>query len=263
MSSSGFLDLELCLSRRADLVTVVVSAVLESRLSGLPCPAPDVVAHVVDTQNLVRLHFLVKAESAVMKLRSSLIAAGEMLIDHVLAELPWEKPPLVMIYGKEPTLRLEVYARCTASNETDWYEGHGIPLREVPLIRSMTGFLRGSSWEVRRLKTVLPILIHDAHAPETKVGQDIPGNETSPLQPHLWLQQRATEAKARGLLTYSELSVADQELLRQLQTYVADTASVLDLDPRSVIERLLQQFGFREIERDYLTLMGSEMQALA
>ena len=262
--NTTFLALELCLSERADLINVFVRQVLESRMPVLS-PGFKVVAHVVETDPVVKLHFLlVSARTAVAQLRQSLIAAGEMMIDQIFSESPWEMPPLLTLYGKKVQARLEVYAKCTITDEESWFVRQVVPASEAPLVLAMTVFLREKHFELRSLKTVLPILILNA-CPRTASGLQsaVDSNlNNAPSERRSWVQRQLAAMNAKGPIPQSRLTPADEDLLHTLECYVTEIAHTLHCDSMLVVRTLLKQLGFREVEREYLTLIALEMRAL-
>jgi hypothetical protein len=263
MNQPAFLDFELCLSRRTDLVNSVVGQVLESRLPGWRPEHLSVVAHAVDTDVVVKLRFLIASDGAVEQQRRTLIVAGELMLDEVFSKSPWESPPLVAESSGNLPARLEIYAKCGSTDEHLWFERCGIPETEVALLRSMTALLRGLRLDGCRLKSVLPLLVLRVYSARTGSPHlNLGGGVDTPLPSRRqWLEQRVSELRARGLLSKSGLDVtrADMDALHNLECYVVETARALGLSPTLVVRWLLRQLGFRDIERDYLMTIGLEL----
>jgi hypothetical protein len=255
-----FLDLELCLSWRPDLVMAVLERIFEGRLTGFHNQQPDVVAHAVRVAPLVKLHFLVSSDGLDKNLRRRLIVAGELMLDELYSRSPWRRPALISESEHKPPARLEIYAKCQSIEESAWFERCDIPAAEIALVRSTTAVLRNLPLDSHRLKTLLPLLVASSHT------NDVPSNDERSrtglkvlsVEERRWLDAQLSRLRTSGLLWTScqHVTSDDRHFLQVLQSHIATIADALGVYPSVVIRSVLRQLGFTDIEREYIMKIG-------
>ena len=114
--ASSYLDYEICLSRRSDLIPAVLAHVLHARLPECIEAELHVCAHEVRNAEIVTLRFLIEERSAAPQ-RNRLIVGGEMLLDKLFAASPWQSAPMVMEATSKRPVRPEIHVKCRPTDE--------------------------------------------------------------------------------------------------------------------------------------------------
>jgi hypothetical protein len=255
-----FLDLEICLSRRSDLIMLVLKRTFALRSPGLDEEHLNIIAHMVDLEPVVKLNFLVSNLHPAETLRNYLIVAGELMLDDVFARSPWQRESLISHGDYLLPARLEIYAKCRSVEDAAWFEHCGIQTTDIALVRSTTAALRDLQLDSRRFKTLLPLLVA-----RTCLGEVIASDGRSQARGGAlsardgkWLKMRLAHLRRQGLLSnpLRDLSGNDRHCLSDLERTVTQIADGTCIHPSIVIRRLLRQLGYAGLEEELLVNIG-------
>jgi hypothetical protein len=255
-----FLDLEICLSRRSDLIMPVLERAFALQPPGLENENVDIVAHTVDLVPVVKLNFLVCNLHAAETLRPNLIVAGELMLDDIFARSPWQRESLILHGDYVLPARLEIYVKCRSVGDAAWFERRGIQTTDIALVRSTTAALGDLRLDRRRFKTLLPLLVA-----RTCLSQGVASDGRSQAQGRAlsatdgeWLKMRLAHLRKQGLLSspLRELRGDDWHCLSGLERTITQIADATRIHPSVVIRCVLRQLGYAGLEEEYLFSIG-------
>ena len=259
-AASSYLDYEICLSRRSDLIPAVLDRVLQAQLPGCADGGFRVTAHDVTNAEVVTLRFLIEEVGAVPQ-RNRLIVGGERLLDELFAASPWQRAPLVMEATAKRAVRPEIHVKCRPTNEETWYAGSHVHNHvQATLSRLTTDCVRTLRVRPHEMKNVLPVCAHRCCLRRGFEGwpswafSSTTDNDT----------RRKLVQSALALCEHGELALASEALnadergaLQQLERYLDDAAEVAgETNAVAALRFLLAQMGFSDMEADYTIVLG-------
>ena len=257
--ASSYLDYEICLSRRSDLIPAVLAHVLHARLPECIEAELHVCAHEVRNAEVVTLCFLIEERSAAPQ-RNRLIVGGEMLLDKLFAASPWQSAPMVMEATSKRPVRPEIHVKCRPTDEETWYARRGAQASlPAAMWRLTTDRLRAMSLHLHEIKNVLPVLIHRRcsehewdHRPDCAFSQVTDDARRTLMKKALGLHERGEVALVPEALTTDE-----HRRLDDLERYLDEAAKLVgETNVLVTLRFLLAQMGFSDMEADYTIMLG-------
>lgn len=256
----SYLDYQICLSRRSDLVPEVLDRVLQARLPGCTDARWRVSAHETRIAEVATLRFLIEEADAAPQ-RNRLLVGGEMLLDELFAASPWQSAPLVMEAAAKRAVRPELHVKCRPTDEETWYALGSAPAPvPAPLWPLTTEWLRAVRARPHEIKNVLPVLVNQRRAGKgSDDWTDRAFSATADDEAKTAFTKKARALYERGELALvpEALNAAERRTLSEFERYLDDAAK-LDhgSNAPAALRFLLTQIGFSRVEADYMIVLG-------
>lgn len=258
-SALSYLDYEICLSRRSDLIPAVLDRVLQAQLPGCADAAWRASSHHVRNAEVATLRFLIE-DADVVSQRNRLIAGGERLLDELFAASPWQSAPLVMAASKRPA-RPEIHVKCSPTDEEAWYARDGARVSfPSTLWRRTTERLRALRLRPHDIKNVLPVLVKRNCAKHSRNGwRQEAFSPTTDGDTRTALIEKARVLHRRGELAFTPeaLNAGERRTLAELERHLDEAAELAgETNALATLRFLLAQMGFSDVETDYAIVLG-------
>lgn len=256
----SYLDYEICVSRRSDLIPAVLDRVLQARLPGCADATWRVSTHHVRNAEVASLRFLIEPTDVVSQ-RNRLIAGGEMLLDELFAASPWQSASLVMDAAAKRAARPEIHVKCSPTDEDAWYARGGVRVSfPATLWRLTTERLRAMQLRPHDVKNVLPVLVSRDDANHARNGW--PEGAFSPTtdddtKAALIEKARALHRCGELIFTPEALNASERRALDELERHLDEVAELAgETNVLAALRFLLAQMGFSDVETDYAIVLG-------